>query len=136
MSGNGEPPQGVGAYMREKEKAKRLARLLRPVSSRSPAISRRRSATAASHRRSANRRGSRSKRKMAMLLKYVSLDTQISILEIAEDVPPAQQGLVLRAAERAAKAHIHISQRVANVAAEKAAKNEVKELKDEAARNK
>ena len=69
-----------------------------------------------------------------MLLKYVSLDTQISILEIAEDVPPAQQGLVLRAAERAAKAHIHISQRVANVAAEKAAKNEVKALKKEAKR--
>ena len=69
-----------------------------------------------------------------MLLKYVSLDTQISILEIAEDVPPAQQGLVLRAAESAPTNQSNRTKRVANVAAEKAAKNEVKALKKEAKR--
>ena len=71
-----------------------------------------------------------------MLLKYVSLDTQISILKIAEEVPPAQQGLVLRAAERAAKGHIRpdINKRVVNAAALAAAENEVKALKEEAER--
>lgn len=139
MPGNEEPPKGVGAYMRELAKARKLMKeVIKPVFSNRPAITHRHSATAASrsHTRSANRRGSRSKRKMPMLLKYVSLDTQISILKIAEEVPPAQQGLVLRAAERAAKGHIRpdINKRVVNAAALAAAENEVKALKEEAER--
>jgi soluble P-type ATPase len=73
---------------------------------------------------------------LAQLREYVSPDTHTSILNIAEQVSPAQRVLVLGAAERTAKKHIRsdINQHVVNVAAVAAAENEVNALKEEAKR--